>query len=137
MLLVNILFPENENLETLLLVGSWVRPGSLAGFCSDSCPSVTGREDTWLQDTCVSRLWPAPDVWQVLGISRVECVGDSAVRLSVLSVFSRTLLPFLRRLLEIAEARFPLYFNTEEKLLQMSSKVHLHRELTCEGVLQR
>ncbi|XP_050014403.1 DNA repair protein RAD51 homolog 2 isoform X7 [Alexandromys fortis] len=41
------------------------------------------------------------------------------------------------RLLEIAEARFPLYFNTEEKLLQMSSKVHLHRELTCEGVLQR
>lgn len=41
------------------------------------------------------------------------------------------------RLVEIAESRFPLYFNTEEKLLLMSSKVRLHRELTCEGVLQR
>lgn len=86
---------------------------------------------------CISRLWPVPDVRQVLGISHVECAGDSAVWLSVLSVFFLTLLPFLRRLLEIAEARFPLHFNTEEKLLLMSSKVHLHRELTCEGVLQR
>ncbi|OBS59821.1 hypothetical protein A6R68_09047, partial [Neotoma lepida] len=40
-------------------------------------------------------------------------------------------------LVEIAETRFPLYFNTEEKLLLMSSQVHLHRELTCEAVLQR
>ncbi|XP_027274185.1 DNA repair protein RAD51 homolog 2 isoform X12 [Cricetulus griseus] len=41
------------------------------------------------------------------------------------------------RLVEIAESRFPLYFNTEEKLLLISSKVHLHRELSCEAVLQR
>ncbi|XP_011909280.1 PREDICTED: DNA repair protein RAD51 homolog 2 isoform X3 [Cercocebus atys] len=41
------------------------------------------------------------------------------------------------RLVEIAESRFPKYFNTEEKLLLTSSKVHLYRELTCDEVLQR
>ncbi|XP_017354890.1 DNA repair protein RAD51 homolog 2 isoform X1 [Cebus imitator] len=41
------------------------------------------------------------------------------------------------RLVEIAESRFPRYFNTEEKLLLTSSKVHLYRELTCDEVLQR
>ncbi|XP_075386769.1 DNA repair protein RAD51 homolog 2 isoform X2 [Tenrec ecaudatus] len=41
------------------------------------------------------------------------------------------------RLVEIAESRFPSYFNSEEKLLLTSSKVHLYRELTCEEVLQR
>ncbi|XP_072695151.1 DNA repair protein RAD51 homolog 2 isoform X6 [Canis lupus baileyi] len=41
------------------------------------------------------------------------------------------------RLVEIAESRFPRYFNTEEKLLLTSSKVHLYRELSCDAVLQR
>ncbi|XP_060243754.1 DNA repair protein RAD51 homolog 2 isoform X2 [Meriones unguiculatus] len=41
------------------------------------------------------------------------------------------------RLIEIAESRFPHYFNTEERLLLTSSRVHLCRELTCEGLLQR
>ncbi|XP_030786861.1 DNA repair protein RAD51 homolog 2 isoform X1 [Rhinopithecus roxellana] len=41
------------------------------------------------------------------------------------------------RLVEIAGSRFPRYFNTEEKLLLTSSKVHLYRELTCDEVLQR
>ncbi|XP_072819382.1 DNA repair protein RAD51 homolog 2 isoform X1 [Vicugna pacos] len=41
------------------------------------------------------------------------------------------------RLVEIAESRFPTYFNNEEKLLLTSSKVHLYRELTCDEVLQR
>ncbi|XP_053458174.1 DNA repair protein RAD51 homolog 2 isoform X4 [Nycticebus coucang] len=41
------------------------------------------------------------------------------------------------RLIEIAESRFPSYFNTEEKLLLTSSKVHLYRELSCDEVLQR
>ncbi|XP_012859116.2 DNA repair protein RAD51 homolog 2 [Echinops telfairi] len=41
------------------------------------------------------------------------------------------------QLVEIAESRFPSYFNSEEKLLLTSSKVHLYRELTCEEVLQR
>ncbi|XP_054386747.2 DNA repair protein RAD51 homolog 2 isoform X5 [Pongo abelii] len=41
------------------------------------------------------------------------------------------------RLVEIAKSRFPSYFNTEEKLLLTSSKVHLYRELTCDEVLQR
>ncbi|XP_076978929.1 DNA repair protein RAD51 homolog 2 isoform X2 [Tamandua tetradactyla] len=41
------------------------------------------------------------------------------------------------RLVQIAESRFPTYFNTEEKLLLTSSKVHLYRELTCDEVLQR
>ncbi|XP_037688390.1 DNA repair protein RAD51 homolog 2 isoform X1 [Choloepus didactylus] len=41
------------------------------------------------------------------------------------------------RLVEIAESRFPRYFNAEEKLLLTSSKVHLYRELTCDEVLQR
>ncbi|XP_038621365.1 DNA repair protein RAD51 homolog 2 [Tachyglossus aculeatus] len=41
------------------------------------------------------------------------------------------------RLVEIAESRFPRYFNTEEKLLSMSSKIHLFRELTCDEVLKR
>ncbi|XP_021797604.1 DNA repair protein RAD51 homolog 2 isoform X11 [Papio anubis] len=43
----------------------------------------------------------------------------------------------MKRLVEIAESRFPRYFNTEEKLLLTSSKVHLYRELTCDEVLQR
>ncbi|KAF6132435.1 hypothetical protein HJG60_016004 [Phyllostomus discolor] len=41
------------------------------------------------------------------------------------------------RLIEIAESRFPRYFNTEEKLLLTSSKVYLYRELSCDEVLQR
>ncbi|XP_057174595.1 DNA repair protein RAD51 homolog 2 isoform X10 [Ursus arctos] len=41
------------------------------------------------------------------------------------------------RLVEIAESRFPRYFNTEEKLLLTSSKVHLYRELSCDEVLRR
>ncbi|XP_015447417.1 DNA repair protein RAD51 homolog 2 isoform X1 [Pteropus alecto] len=41
------------------------------------------------------------------------------------------------RLVEIAESRFPRYFNDEEKLLLTSSKVHLYRELNCDEVLQR
>ncbi|XP_069887573.1 DNA repair protein RAD51 homolog 2 isoform X2 [Dipodomys merriami] len=41
------------------------------------------------------------------------------------------------RLIEIAESRFPGYFDTEEKLILTSSKVHLYRELTCDEVLQR
>ncbi|XP_036094327.1 DNA repair protein RAD51 homolog 2 isoform X2 [Rousettus aegyptiacus] len=41
------------------------------------------------------------------------------------------------RLVEIAESRFPRYFNNEEKLLLTSSKVHLYRELSCDEVLQR
>ncbi|XP_054547184.1 DNA repair protein RAD51 homolog 2 isoform X5 [Talpa occidentalis] len=41
------------------------------------------------------------------------------------------------RLVEIAESRFPSYFNNEEKLLLTSSKVHLYRELSCDEVLQR
>ncbi|XP_006884862.1 PREDICTED: DNA repair protein RAD51 homolog 2 [Elephantulus edwardii] len=41
------------------------------------------------------------------------------------------------RLIEVAESRYPSYFNNEEKLLLMSSKVHLYQELTCDEVLQR
>ncbi|XP_051004326.1 DNA repair protein RAD51 homolog 2 isoform X2 [Acomys russatus] len=41
------------------------------------------------------------------------------------------------RLVEVAESRFPHHFNTEERLLLSSSRVHLFRELTCEGLLQR
>ncbi|XP_049626409.1 DNA repair protein RAD51 homolog 2 [Suncus etruscus] len=41
------------------------------------------------------------------------------------------------RLIEIAESRFPSYFDNEEKLLLTSSKVHLYRELSCDEVLQR
>lgn len=45
--------------------------------------------------------------------------------------------PLPHRLVEIAESRFPRYFNNEEKLLLTSSKVHLYRELSCDEVLQR
>ncbi|XP_054106919.1 DNA repair protein RAD51 homolog 2-like [Callithrix jacchus] len=41
------------------------------------------------------------------------------------------------RLVEIAESHFPRYFNTEEKLVLASSKVHLYQELTYDEVLQR
>ncbi|XP_043842811.1 DNA repair protein RAD51 homolog 2 [Dromiciops gliroides] len=41
------------------------------------------------------------------------------------------------RLIRIAEFRFPSFFNTEEKLLSMSSKIHLYLELTCNDVLKR
>lgn len=53
-----------------------------------------------------------------------------------LTIFTCAIFP-PHRLVEIAESRFPRYFNTEEKLLLTSSKVHLYRELSCDEVLQR
>ncbi|XP_074146562.1 DNA repair protein RAD51 homolog 2 [Sminthopsis crassicaudata] len=41
------------------------------------------------------------------------------------------------RLIRIAEFRLPSFFNTDEKLLSMSSKIHLYQELTCNNVLKR
>ncbi|XP_074811622.1 DNA repair protein RAD51 homolog 2 isoform X3 [Natator depressus] len=41
------------------------------------------------------------------------------------------------RLVEIAEHRFPNYFDTEEKLFSMTRSIHLYRELTCDSVLKR
>ncbi|XP_029453315.1 DNA repair protein RAD51 homolog 2 [Rhinatrema bivittatum] len=39
-------------------------------------------------------------------------------------------------LVEVATHRFPNYFDTEEKLLSMTSRIHLYCELTCNGVLK-
>ncbi|XP_073923823.1 DNA repair protein RAD51 homolog 2 isoform X6 [Castor canadensis] len=58
-------------------------------------------------------------------------LGGAVVYIDTESAFSA------ERLIEIAESRFPRYFNTEEKLLLTSSKVYLYRELTCDEVLQR
>ncbi|XP_016079280.1 PREDICTED: DNA repair protein RAD51 homolog 2 isoform X4 [Miniopterus natalensis] len=58
-------------------------------------------------------------------------LGGAVVYIDTESAFSA------ERLVEIAESRFPGYFNTEEKLLLTSSKVHLYRELSCDEVLQR
>lgn len=70
-------------------------------------------------------------MWSALGTQ--QCLS-----LSVFTILSCILfLSSLHRLVEIAESRFPQYFNTEEKLLLTSSRVHLCRELTCEGLLQR
>ncbi|XP_025894012.1 DNA repair protein RAD51 homolog 2 isoform X2 [Nothoprocta perdicaria] len=41
------------------------------------------------------------------------------------------------RLVEIAESRFPAYFDSEEKLFSMTRSIHLYRELTCGSVLRR
>ncbi|XP_056150329.1 DNA repair protein RAD51 homolog 2 [Lampris incognitus] len=41
------------------------------------------------------------------------------------------------RLVEIARNRFPEYFSSKERLLQMAGRVHLFRELTCQDVLNR
>ncbi|XP_078007678.1 DNA repair protein RAD51 homolog 2 [Phascolarctos cinereus] len=41
------------------------------------------------------------------------------------------------RLIRIAEFRFPSIFINEEKLLSLSSKIHLHQELTCNDLLTR
>ncbi|XP_018558914.1 DNA repair protein RAD51 homolog 2 isoform X3 [Lates calcarifer] len=41
------------------------------------------------------------------------------------------------RLVEIARSRFPGYFSSKERVLQMAARVHLFRELTCQDVLNR
>ncbi|XP_028996724.1 DNA repair protein RAD51 homolog 2 [Betta splendens] len=41
------------------------------------------------------------------------------------------------RLLEIAQSRFPKYFNCKERVLHMAGRVFVFRELTCDDVLQR
>ncbi|XP_048064437.1 DNA repair protein RAD51 homolog 2 isoform X2 [Megalobrama amblycephala] len=41
------------------------------------------------------------------------------------------------RLIEMAQARFPEFFSARERLLEMASRVHLFRELTCQDVLNR
>ncbi|XP_019727093.1 DNA repair protein RAD51 homolog 2 [Hippocampus comes] len=41
------------------------------------------------------------------------------------------------RLVEIAQNRFPDYFNSREKVLQMAGRVHIFREMTCQDVLCR
>ncbi|KAK7133407.1 hypothetical protein R3I94_015324 [Phoxinus phoxinus] len=41
------------------------------------------------------------------------------------------------RLIEMAQARFPEFFSVKERLLEMASRVHLFRELTCQDVLHR
>lgn len=56
---------------------------------------------------------------------------------SILDCLHLCVIPPSPRLIEIAESRFPGYFNSEEKLLLTSSKVHLYRELSCDEVMQR
>ncbi|XP_061610073.1 DNA repair protein RAD51 homolog 2 isoform X3 [Phyllopteryx taeniolatus] len=41
------------------------------------------------------------------------------------------------RLVEIAQNRFPDYFSSQEKVLQMAGRVHIFREMTCQDVLCR
>ncbi|XP_065492102.1 DNA repair protein RAD51 homolog 2 [Caloenas nicobarica] len=41
------------------------------------------------------------------------------------------------RLIEIAGNRFPVYFDSDEKLFCMTRSVHLYRDLTCGSVLKR
>ncbi|CAN0167514.1 unnamed protein product [Bubo scandiacus] len=41
------------------------------------------------------------------------------------------------RLVEVAESRFPTYFDSDEKLFCMTRSIHLYRELTCGTVLKR
>ncbi|XP_043554163.1 DNA repair protein RAD51 homolog 2 isoform X2 [Chiloscyllium plagiosum] len=41
------------------------------------------------------------------------------------------------RLIEIARCRFPNYFHEDQKLIAMTNRIHLYRELTCLDVLKR
>ncbi|XP_069063790.1 DNA repair protein RAD51 homolog 2 [Pleurodeles waltl] len=41
------------------------------------------------------------------------------------------------RLVEMAGNRFPVLYDTEEKLFSLSRRIHLYRELTCEDLLKR
>ncbi|XP_078089626.1 DNA repair protein RAD51 homolog 2 isoform X2 [Mustelus asterias] len=41
------------------------------------------------------------------------------------------------RLIEIARCRFPNYFCADQKLIAMTNRIHLYRELTCLDVLKR
>nr|XP_033808989.1 DNA repair protein RAD51 homolog 2 isoform X5 [Geotrypetes seraphini] len=63
-----------------------------------------------------------------------SCIGGlngNVVFIDTESTFSA------ERLVEMATHRFPEYFDTEEKILSMTSRIHLYRELTCEDVLKR
>nr|XP_039331608.1 DNA repair protein RAD51 homolog 2-like [Saimiri boliviensis boliviensis] len=63
--------------------------------------------------------------------TNMEGLKGAVVYIDTESAFSA------ERLVEIAESRFLSDFNTEEKLLLTSCKVHLYRELTCDEVLQK
>ncbi|XP_061668095.1 DNA repair protein RAD51 homolog 2 isoform X3 [Syngnathoides biaculeatus] len=41
------------------------------------------------------------------------------------------------RLVEIAQNRFPDYFSSREKVVQMAGRVHIFREMTCQDVFRR
>lgn len=126
-------------------------------------PPLTTALELWKQhsDSCFSTLMPVLDKLLRGGLpcgTITEVTGPSGcgktqlcLMLSVLATLPKKLGGLessviyidtesafsAERLVEIAQSRFPDYFNCKERVLQMAGRVHLFRELTCQDVLNR
>uniref|UniRef100_A0A8C1EH75 DNA repair protein RAD51 homolog 2 n=2 Tax=Cyprinus carpio TaxID=7962 RepID=A0A8C1EH75_CYPCA len=136
----------------------------LLQLLSKACaPAVSSAWDLWRKkgELCFSTSLPALDRLLRGGLPRgalTEVTGPSGcgktqlcIMLSVLATLPRSMggldsgVIFIdtesafsaERLVEMAQARFPEFFSVKERLLEMASRVHLFRELTCQDVLNR
>ncbi|XP_031706389.1 DNA repair protein RAD51 homolog 2 [Anarrhichthys ocellatus] len=124
-------------------------------------PPVTTALELWRQHSCFSTSLPALDRLLGGGLHRgtlTEVTGPSGcgktqmcLMLSVLAtlpksqggldsgvIYIDTESAFsAKRLVEIAQSRFPDHFGCRERALQMAGRVHIFRELTCQNVLNR
>ncbi|XP_033495427.1 DNA repair protein RAD51 homolog 2 [Epinephelus lanceolatus] len=124
-------------------------------------PPVITALELWKQHSCFSTSLPALDKLLRGGLpygTITEVTGPSGcgktqmcLMLSVLAtlpkseggmdsdvIYIDTESAFsAERLVEIAQSRFPNFFSSKEKVLQMAGRVHLFRELTCQDVLNR
>ncbi|TRY86350.1 hypothetical protein DNTS_016145 [Danionella cerebrum] len=136
----------------------------LLRLVSQACaPPVITAKDLWskMRELCFSTSLPALDHLLHGGLPRAaltEVTGPSGcgktqfcIMLSVLATLPRNMGGLDRgviyidtesafsaeRLVEMAQARFPEFFLVKERLLEMASRVHLFRELTCQDLLKR
>lgn len=151
--------------ELMRLAGlSYPAALDLLQLLSKACaPAVSSAWDLWRKkgELCFSTSLPALDRLLRGGLPRgalTEVTGPSGcgktqlcIMLSVLATLPRSMggldsgVIFIdtesafsaERLVEMAQARFPEFFSVKERLLEMASRVHLFRELTCQDVLNR
>ncbi|XP_061126158.1 DNA repair protein RAD51 homolog 2 isoform X2 [Syngnathus typhle] len=102
-------------------------------------PPLTTVWEIWKRrsDSCFSTLIPPLDKVLRGGLpcgTITEELGGldrSVIYIDTESAFSA------ERLVEIAQNKFPDYFSSREKVLQMAGRVHIFREMTCQDVLCR
>ncbi|XP_051952203.1 DNA repair protein RAD51 homolog 2 [Xyrauchen texanus] len=152
-------------LELMRLAGlSYSAVLDLQRLVSKACvPAVTTALDLWRKkgELCFSTSLPALDRLLQGGLPQgalTEVTGPSGcgktqfcIMLSLLATLPKSMGGLdsgviyidtesafsAERLIEMAQTRFPEYFSVKERVLEMASRVHLFRELTCQDVLNR